>query len=76
MQQHVIQQKDQALYIIQVRKNSKCERWFTLNSNSIDKNEGIMAAYQTGDYTIKQIADEFGLHYTTVSRIVKKAEKR
>lgn len=41
-----------------------------------DRNEGIMAAYQTGNYTMKQIADEFGLHYATISRIVKKAEKR
>ncbi|MCO6427661.1 transposase [Nitrosomonas communis] len=45
-------------------------------SSFSDRNEGIMAAYQTGDYTMKQIADEFGLHYATISRIVKKAEKR
>lgn len=38
------------------------------------RNEGIVTAYQTGDYTMKQIADEFGLHYATVSRIIKKAE--
>ncbi|WP_083399583.1 helix-turn-helix domain-containing protein [Nitrosomonas cryotolerans] len=38
------------------------------------RNERIVTAYQTGDYTMKQIADEFGLHYTTVSRIIKKAE--
>lgn len=40
-----------------------------------DRNAGIAAAYQTGDYTIKTIADEFGLHYATVSQIVKEAEK-
>ena len=28
-----------------------------------------IAAYQTGDYTMKEIADAFGLHYATVSRI-------
>lgn len=39
-----------------------------------DRNEGIAAAYQTGDYTMKAIADEFGVHYATVSRIVKKVE--
>lgn len=37
-----------------------------------DRNAGIAAAYQSGDYTMKAIADEFGLHYATVSRIVKK----
>lgn len=45
-------------------------------SSFSDRNEGITAAHQTGDYTMKQIADEFGLHYATISRIVKKAEKR
>ncbi|WP_430233301.1 hypothetical protein [Nitrosomonas communis] len=33
MQQHVIQKKDQAHYILQVGKNSNCGRWFTLNSS-------------------------------------------
>lgn len=40
-----------------------------------DRNAGIAAAYQTGGYTMKAIADEFGVHYATVSRIVQKAEK-
>ncbi|MDP1950443.1 MAG: addiction module toxin RelE, partial [Nitrosomonas sp.] len=43
-------------------------------SSFSDRNEGIVTAYQTGDYTMKQIADEFGLHYATVSRVIKKAE--
>ena len=44
-------------------------------SSFSDRNEGILAAYQTGDYTMKAIADEFGVHYATVSRVVKRAEK-
>lgn len=28
-------------------------------------------AYLSGDYTMKAIADEFGVHYTTVSRAAK-----
>jgi predicted DNA-binding protein YlxM (UPF0122 family) len=28
-------------------------------------------AYLNGDYAMKAIADEFGVHYTTVSRAVK-----
>ncbi len=40
-----------------------------------DRNEGIVTAYQTRDYTMKQIADEFGLHYATVSRVIKKAKE-
>jgi putative transposase len=31
---------------------------------------GMTAAYATGDYTMQQIADAFGVHYATVSRAV------
>lgn len=37
-----------------------------------DTKEGIRKAYETGDYTMQQIADAFGVHYSTVSRAVKK----
>ncbi|WP_159084234.1 helix-turn-helix domain-containing protein [Saccharobesus litoralis] len=38
------------------------------------RSEAIVAAYRSGGYTQKKIADYFGLHYTTVSRIIKKAD--
>ena len=44
-------------------------------SSFSDRNERIVAAYQTSAYKMEQIADEFGLHYATVSRVVKKAEE-
>lgn len=37
-----------------------------------DAKEGMRMAYETGDYTMQQIADAFGVHYSTVSRAVKK----
>lgn len=39
-----------------------------------DRNAGIRAAYATGDYTLQQIGRCFGVHYATVSRIVKREE--
>ncbi len=33
-----------------------------------DRNDGMRAAYATGDYTLQQVADAFGVHYATVSR--------
>ena len=36
-----------------------------------NRNEGMAAAYQTGDYSMKEIALTFGVHYATVSRAVK-----
>ena len=37
-----------------------------------DPNAAMSAAYATGDYTMRQIADAFGVHYATVSRALKR----
>ena len=36
-----------------------------------DPHAAMAAAYATGDYTMRQIADAFGVHYATVSRALK-----
>ena len=38
------------------------------------RNEGIYQAYRSGGYTMKAISDELGLHYSTVSKIIKAFE--
>jgi DNA invertase Pin-like site-specific DNA recombinase len=40
-----------------------------------DRNQAIRAAYQTGGYSYQQIAKEFGVHFTTVGRIVRESLK-
>ena len=35
------------------------------------RNQGINAAYQSGGYSMKAIADHIGLHYSSVSKIIK-----
>ncbi|MGG7054278.1 hypothetical protein [Nitrosomonas sp. ANs5] len=69
MQQHVRHDNNisEILRVLR-RANAKPLSYY---SSFNDRNAGIAAAYQTGDYTMKAIADEFGLHYATVSRIVK-----
>ena len=44
--------------------------------NHSSRDEGIVSAYVSGDYLMKDIADEFNVHYSTVSRAIKKAEMR
>ncbi len=39
-----------------------------------DRNTGILEAYQTGLFSMKQVGLQFGLHYSRVSRIVKSAQ--
>ncbi len=36
-----------------------------------DRNAAVVAAYASGGYTMGQLATHFGLHYTSVSRIIK-----
>ena len=39
-----------------------------------ERNEGIALAYLSGQHTMASIARHFGVHYTTVSRLVKAHE--
>ncbi len=41
---------------------------------SRSRNEAICAAYQSGDFTLTQIGDHFGLHYASVSRLARTAD--
>lgn len=40
-----------------------------------ERNDAITEAYATGDFTLQDIADYFDLHYTTISRILSRADK-
>jgi REP element-mobilizing transposase RayT len=40
-------------------------------SSNQDRNSAICKAYGSGGYTLKEIGDYFGLHYSTVSGIIK-----
>ncbi len=40
-------------------------------SSNRDRNSAIIDAYRSGGYTLKQIGEYFGLHYSTVSGIIK-----
>ncbi|PJA41760.1 MAG: hypothetical protein CO182_05740 [Lysobacterales bacterium CG_4_9_14_3_um_filter_62_6] len=37
-----------------------------------DRDATIRTAYQSGNFTLKEIGDHFGLHYATVSRLARK----
>ncbi|MDT8385239.1 MAG: transposase [Gammaproteobacteria bacterium] len=41
-------------------------------SRASDRNTAIIAAHATGGYSYQQIADYFGVHFTTVGRIVRR----
>jgi len=46
-----------------------------MNKNP-DRNTGILEAYQTGQFSMKEVGLQFGLHYSRVSRIVNSAQRK
>jgi REP element-mobilizing transposase RayT len=43
-----------------------------LSAEVADRDQAIVAAYRTGQYSYQEIGDFFGLHFTTVAKIVRK----
>jgi putative transposase len=43
----------------------------TYQKHAMDRNSAIVAAYESGGYTLKGLGEYFGLHYSTVSGILK-----
>jgi REP element-mobilizing transposase RayT len=40
------------------------------------RNQAALAAHETGEYSYQQIAEHFGIHFTTVGRIVRAGRKK
>ncbi|MDF1588138.1 MAG: transposase [Gammaproteobacteria bacterium] len=59
---------------VQRRKLAKSLAWYEEHFSLRD--DAIVNAYASGDYSMKVIADWFKVHYSTVSRVVKKHESK
>ena len=53
----------------QMRKAPQALEYYDQNCNCRD--DAILAAYKSGGYSLKQVGDFYGLHYSRVSRIIK-----
>ncbi len=73
-QQKAIKRKDslEDVPVLQKRAIPKSLEYYQVKYK--DRNQAIAEAFLSGAYTMKQIGDYFGRHYTTVSRIVKQYE--
>ncbi|MCX7184075.1 MAG: transposase [Nitrosospira sp.] len=45
-----------------------------IEHHAADRNAAIVAAYATGGYSYQQLADYFGVHFTTVGKIVRSSK--
>jgi transposase-like protein len=46
-----------------------------IKAEHADRKAAMVAAYQTGEYSYHRIAEHFGVHFTTVGRIMRAAKK-
>jgi putative transposase len=59
------------IQIPRVLRRAQPESLKFYEANTIDRNAAILAAYSSGGYSYQQIAEHFGVHFTTVGRIVR-----
>ena len=53
----------------------RLSRLFGKSGNKTQRDQAIQRAYLQHGYTMKSIADHSGIHYTTVSRVIKAQEE-
>ena len=75
MQRRIDEQKVLSeIPVTQRRRQAKTLAYYERKAGSRD--EAIINAYASGGYTLKEIGDYFGLHYSWISRIVEKAKRK
>jgi hypothetical protein len=70
MQSHLLSGKDD-VQIPLAQRRPPPPPLAKIKHHAPDRNAAIVAAYATGGYSYQQLADHFGVHFTTVGRIVR-----
>jgi putative transposase len=69
-------ERDEDVNIPRVQQRAPAPKLSTIRRQHKNRDDAIRAAYETGTYSYQQIAKEFGVHLTTVGRIVRQQMKR
>jgi transposase len=69
-----LEQKANDIEIPKVQRCGAIKSLDTYEKQSKTRNQAMYDAFRSGHYTLKAIADYFGVHYATVSRVVSKLE--
>jgi hypothetical protein len=63
-------ERSEALEVPRAQRRRQARPLSYYVSTYADRKEGMAQAYASGDYTLAQVAQAFGVHYATVSRAV------
>ena len=72
---HVDESTAKVKEISRLERKPICKSLSSYFQSGSEETESILAAYRSGGFTLKEIADYCGVHYSTVSRIVSQSEK-
>lgn len=72
--QQYLEKEHDDIQIPQILKRPPAEPLNYYENRANDRDSAILAAYASGGYSYQQIGEHFGMHFTTVDRIVR--EKR
>ncbi|MGR9108316.1 MAG: addiction module toxin RelE, partial [Gammaproteobacteria bacterium] len=61
------------IHIPKTQRRAPAPSLETIASTCVERDQAIIDAYATGAYSYQQIGDFFGIHFTTVGKIVRKA---
>jgi hypothetical protein len=67
---------DEDVNIPRVQQRGPAPMLSAIRRQHKNRDDAIRAAYETGAYSYQQIAKEYGVHFTTVGRIVRQLIKR
>ena len=74
VKKHIPDDKDLS-EIPQIQKKPVAKPLMDFKMKYKSRDKAIVKAFESGGYSMKEIGDYFGLHYSTVSRIVKRADE-
>jgi putative transposase len=63
--------RDEDVNIPRMQQQGPAPKLRTIRMQYKKRDDAILAAYETGAYSYQQIAKEFGVHFTTVGRVVR-----
>ena len=66
-----LEEREVNVNIPRIQQRGPAPKLSALRRQYKNRDDGIRAAYQTGAYCYQQIGKEFGVHFTTVGRIVR-----
>ena len=72
---HVDESSANVKEISRLERNPTCKPVSSYFQPGRDESESILAAYKSGGFTLKEIADYCCMHYSTVSRIISQLEE-